>query len=84
MTTRIYTTPSCSWCTVVKNYLRERGVKFTEYDVSRDTRKFEEMVHKSRQMGVPVLDMGGKVIVGFKKEEIDRQIARQAAPVTTP
>ena len=73
MSVRLYTTTSCSWCSVIKKYLRGRGVKFTEYPVDRDPQKFDEMVRKSGQMGVPVLDMGGKVIVGFKKDEIDRQ-----------
>ena len=79
MTIKVYTTPSCSWCSVVKKYFHGRGVRFTEYDVSRDQRKYEEMVSKSHQMGVPVLDMGGKVIVGFNKAEIERQLARATA-----
>jgi glutaredoxin-like YruB-family protein len=81
MTIKIYSTSSCPWCTVAKNYFRERGVKFTDYGVDRDPAKYEEMVRKSHQMGVPVIDMGGKILVGFNKAEIERQLAK-ASPVT--
>lgn len=72
MAVKVYSTPSCSWCTVVKKYFRERGVKFTDYNVAKDERKFEEMVHKSRQTGVPVVDINGKILVGFQKEKLDQ------------
>ncbi|MCK5737461.1 MAG: glutathione S-transferase N-terminal domain-containing protein, partial [Spirochaetaceae bacterium] len=54
MAITIYTTPSCGYCTVAKNYFKENRVPFTEYDVSRDQRRADEMVKKSGQMGVPV------------------------------
>ena len=79
MAVRIYSTPSCTFCTQLKNYLRDRQVKFTEYDVSRDERKAGEMLAKSRQTGVPVLDFHGNVIVGFDKGRIDRLIAKYAS-----
>ncbi len=74
MSVQVYTTPSCGYCRMVKGYFQERGVKFTEYDVSRDQRKAEEMVRKSGQMGVPVVDINGKIIVGFDREKIDRSL----------
>jgi glutaredoxin len=58
-----------------KNYLKSRGVSYTEYNVAQDMRKAEEMVRKSGQMGVPVLDINGKVIVGFNKPEIDKALS---------
>ncbi|MEI6389418.1 MAG: glutaredoxin domain-containing protein [Spirochaetota bacterium] len=76
MAVTIYTTPSCGYCRVAKDWLRKEGVNFTEYDVARDTRKADEMVHKSGQMGVPVLDVHGRIIVGFKQEEIQRALHR--------
>jgi len=74
MAVSVYTTPTCSYCRMVKDYFRQRGVKFREYDVSRDQRKAEEMLHKSRQAGVPVIDFNGKIIVGFDRTQIDRLI----------
>jgi glutaredoxin 3 len=76
MAVTIYTTPSCGYCTVAKKYFRENRIPFTEYDVSKDQRKADEMVRKSGQMGVPVIDVNGKVIVGFNKPEIERSLRR--------
>ena len=76
MAVRVFSTPSCTYCTQVKSYLRERGVKFVEYDVSRDQRKAEEMALKSRQHGVPVIDFNGTILVGYDKQRLDRLIAR--------
>jgi len=76
MAVSVYSTPSCVYCRKVKEYLRERHVKFREYDVSRDERKADEMMHKSRQAGVPVIDFNGTVLVGFDKGRLDRLIER--------
>jgi glutaredoxin len=51
-------------------------ISFTEYDVARDRRRADEMVKKSGQMGVPVLDINGKIIVGFNQSEIDKALKR--------
>lgn len=74
MSVKVYTTPTCSYCTVAKKYLRDRNVKFREYDVSKDENKYNEMVRRSRQNGVPVIDFDGKVLVGFQKPELERLI----------
>ncbi len=76
MSVKLYTTPSCGYCKQVKEYLRQRKVPFTEYNVASDTRKADEMMRKSGQMGVPVLDVNGKVIVGFRESEIERALKR--------
>lgn len=76
MAVTVYTTPSCSFCVKVKNYLREKRVPFTEFNVANDQRRAEEMVRKSGQMGVPVLDVHGKIIVGFNQSEIDKALRR--------
>jgi glutaredoxin-like YruB-family protein len=70
----VYTTPTCTFCTQVKGYLRDRNVRFTEYDIARDQRKAEEMIHKSRQAGVPVIDFNGSIIVGFDRDRLDKLI----------
>jgi len=72
MSVKIYTTPTCGYCSMAKSYLRERGVSFTEYNVDADQRKAEELAHKTGQYGVPVLDINGSLIIGFNKDRIDR------------
>lgn len=76
MAVKLYSTPSCSYCRKAKNYLRENRISFTEYDVSKDQRRAEEMVRKSGQMGTPVVDVHGKIIVGFNQPEIERALKR--------
>ena len=76
MSVSVYTTPSCSYCSLVKSYLSQEGISYTEYNVARDTHRAEEMVRKSGQMGVPVLDINGRIIVGFNKPEIEKALHR--------
>ncbi|RKX81625.1 MAG: NrdH-redoxin [Spirochaetes bacterium] len=72
----IYTTPSCSFCRKAKQYFRERRIPFREYNVASDKRRADEMVRKSKQMGVPVIDIHGRIIVGFNQPEIERALRR--------
>ena len=67
----IYTTPTCSWCQATKDYLRAREVDFEEVDVSVDEDRVHELVEKSGQYGVPVLEIDGEMIVGFDRVRID-------------
>lgn len=67
---RIYSTPTCPYCNQAKAYLEEQGVAFTNIDVSTDAEKAQEMIKKSGQMGVPVLDIEGEIIVGFDRDKI--------------
>jgi len=67
----IYTTPSCSWCAATKQFFREHNVDYTEHDVSQDQQKAQEMVAKSGQMGVPVIDVDGEIIVGFDRQRLE-------------
>ncbi|MBI4210424.1 MAG: glutaredoxin family protein [Candidatus Diapherotrites archaeon] len=66
----IYSTPSCVYCRMAKKFFEENNVKYTEYNVADDYEKAEEMIKKSGQQGVPVIDIDGKVIVGFDKAAI--------------
>jgi glutaredoxin 3 len=76
MAVKVYSTPTCPWCTVAKKYLKDKNVPFTDYDVSKDRDAAEEMIQKSGQRGVPVLDINGEIIVGFDKQAIDRLIQK--------
>lgn len=74
MAITMYTTPSCTYCTKAKHWFRENGIRFTEHDVSRDPRRADEMVRKSGQQGVPVIDVNGRIIVGFNQPEIEKAL----------
>ncbi|MFH1047546.1 MAG: glutaredoxin family protein [Patescibacteria group bacterium] len=66
----VYSTPTCPYCKMAMQYFDEHGVTYTEIDVSVDEKFAEEMVKKSGQMGVPVIDIDGQIIVGFDKDEL--------------
>jgi glutaredoxin 3 len=66
----VYSTTTCPYCIRVKQFLRDNNITFEDFDVSSDQAKADEMISKSGQMGVPVLDIDGEIIVGFDKERI--------------
>ncbi|MCS7216919.1 MAG: glutaredoxin domain-containing protein [Candidatus Bipolaricaulaceae bacterium] len=68
----VYTTPTCPWCQMVKRYLEARGIPYTEVDVSQNYQAALEMVRKSGQTGVPVVEIDGEIVVGFDRERIDQ------------
>lgn len=73
---KIYTTDACPWCVKVKNYFKSKDVAFEELNVTEDMVAREEMVKKSRQMGVPVVDIDGTIIIGFDKLAIDTALTK--------
>ena len=66
----IYSTPTCHFCHMTKDFLKEKGIEFQDFDVSQDQEKRKEMMDKSGQMGVPVIDAGGEIIVGFDEPKL--------------
>ncbi|MBB6625033.1 glutaredoxin domain-containing protein [Clostridium gasigenes] len=73
---KVYTTNSCPWCVKVKNYLKGKEVLFEELNVQDNMDAREEMVSKSKQMGVPVLDINGAIIIGFDKKAIETALEK--------
>jgi glutaredoxin 3 len=69
---KIYTTPTCGYCHQAKQYFKERGVNYSEYDVSKDSVAANDMVKISGQMGVPVIVVDGAVIVGFDRPRLEQ------------
>ena len=67
----VYTSSTCSWCEATKEYLHAREIDFEEVDVSEDMRRAMEMVEKSGQQGVPVVEIDGEIVVGFDRSRID-------------
>lgn len=66
----IYSTPTCHFCHMAKDFFDEKGIKYTDYDVLADMGKRQEMMDKSGQLGVPVIDIDGKIIIGFDQAQI--------------
>lgn len=69
---KIYSTPSCPHCKAAKNYFKSLGISFEDVDVSRDQREAERMVQKTHQYGVPVIELGNQIVIGFDRNKIDR------------
>ncbi len=67
----VFSTPTCPWCSRAKGYLRSRGVPFRDVDVSRDPAAARDLVRRTGQMGVPVVEIDGRPIVGFDQARID-------------
>ena len=68
---KIYSTPSCPYCHMLKEYLDEKGFEYQDVNVAEDLVSREEMVEKSGQMGVPVSDIDGNIVVGFDREKVN-------------
>ena len=71
---RIYSTPSCTFCHAAKEFFKEHKVKYEEIDVSKDQNAAKEMIEKSGQMGVPVIDINGKITIGFNQEKLKKEL----------
>lgn len=70
----VFSTPTCTYCNMAKKYFREKGIKFKDVDVSRDMAAARDMVRRSGQQGVPVIDIGGKIVVGFDRPKIEKYL----------
>jgi len=70
----IYSTPTCPYCKQTKDFLKQNNIKYADIDVSSDEKKAQEMIEKSGQMGVPVVDIDGQIIVGFDKSALKKAL----------
>ncbi len=70
MKVKIYSTPTCPWCLKTKEFLKEHNIEYEEINVAGNKGAADEMIKKSGQMGVPVLDIDGEIIVGYDVEKI--------------
>lgn len=70
----VYSTPTCPYCKMTKEFLKKNSIKYKDVDVSSDDKAAEEMVEKSGQMGVPVTDISGKIIVGFDESALRKAL----------
>ena len=73
----IYSTSTCPHCVYAKEFLKEHNIEFKDVNVQEDKKKAKEMIEKSGQMGVPVIDIDGEIVVGFDKEKIKKLLEIQ-------
>lgn len=74
----IYTTPTCHFCHMAKEFFTEKGIEFTNYDVASDATKRQEMIQMTGQLGVPVIVIGDDVIVGFDRNRLAQKLGVEA------
>ena len=74
----IYTTPTCHFCQLAKEFFAEKNVQYTGYDVSTDAVKREEMINLTGQLGVPVIVIGDDIMVGFDREKVAAKLGIEA------
>ncbi len=68
----VFTTPTCSFCKAVKQYFRQKGVRFKEVDLTRDPAAARDVVRRTKQQGVPVIYIGSKYVIGFDRPKINK------------
>ncbi|MCK4329104.1 thioredoxin family protein [candidate division WOR-3 bacterium] len=71
---KVYSTPFCPYCSMVKDFLKKKGVEFEDIDVSIDQEAARKMIEKSGSMGVPQIEINDKIIVGFDQNAIEREL----------
>ncbi len=71
---RVFSTPSCAFCVVLKRYLDSKGIEYEDVDVSKDDKILKEMVELSGQISVPVVEIGKDVIIGFNRDQINKSL----------
>jgi glutaredoxin-like YruB-family protein len=75
----VYSTPTCVWCARAKTYLKAQGIAFRDVDVSRDPAAARDLVRRTGQMGVPVIEIDGRPIIGFDQERIELALGVHAS-----
>ena len=71
---KIYSTPTCPYCAMAKEFLKEKNIEFEDINVAENREAAQEMIQKSGQMGVPVIDIDGEIIIGFDKEKLKKAL----------
>ena len=79
MNVKVYSTPTCPYCHMVKDFLKKNNVQFADIDVSKDQKAASEMISRSGQMGVPQTEINGKIIIGFDQKAIEEELRKAGA-----
>jgi glutaredoxin 3 len=78
MEIKVYTTPTCPWCQKVKDWLKQKNVSFEEINVIESDSARDEMIQKSGQMGVPVIDVNGEIVIGFNEAKLEEALKKDS------
>ena len=70
----IYSTPTCVYCNMAKTFFKANNLEYTEHNVASDLAKRKEMIDKTGQMGVPVIEVNGEIIIGFDEEKLREKL----------
>ena len=70
----IYSTPTCVYCRMAKDFLTDKNISFTEYDLSKDIAKREDVIKKTGQMAVPVIEVDGETMIGFDEGQLSKML----------
>ncbi|TET87155.1 MAG: NrdH-redoxin [Dehalococcoidia bacterium] len=71
---KVYSTPTCPYCKMAKKFLEDNGIKYQDLNVAQDKAARDEMINKSGQMGVPVIDIDGELILGFDQAQLKEKL----------
>jgi glutaredoxin-like YruB-family protein len=71
---KVYSTPTCPYCKMTKKFLEDNGIKYQDLNVAQDKAARDEMINKSGQMGVPVIDIDGELILGFDQAQLKKKL----------
>ena len=74
MKVKVYSTPICTWCNRLNEFLRDNEIEFEDFNVVEDKQAAREVIYKSDQLGVPVTDIDGKIIIGFDKKVLEKEL----------
>jgi len=74
---KIYSTPACPFCQMAKDFFADRGLEYEEIDVSINEKAADEMIQKTGQMGVPVIEIDGNIVIGFNRDEIEKLLTQK-------
>jgi len=76
---KIYTTPTCAYCKIAKEYFKKNDIEYEEYNTAEDADKRQEMFEKTGQMGVPVIEIDGQIVIGFDKSKVEELLEETSA-----
>lgn len=74
---KIYTTSTCPWCKKAKDWMKKKKIKYTEYDVAKNGKARKRIIEKSGQMGVPIIEIGTEIIVGYDPKAIEKALKKK-------
>ncbi len=69
---KVYSTPTCPYCVTLKLWLKEKNIEFEDIDIAEDEKARDDMVERSGQIGVPVVDIDGQIVIGFDRDKISK------------